>query len=83
MCGNPAYAEPSFQPAKGAYSEAFNTPVALARADDGLCGPEALLFEPQIAPIAAGAAVAKGAWLVFRIATVGTAAVVFLGWLLS
>lgn len=50
MCGNPAYAEPSFEPSTGAYSEAFRIPVTTARSDAGLCGPEALLFSPS-API--------------------------------
>jgi hypothetical protein len=48
-CGNPAYSEPSFDPVTGEYAERFDTPVAKARAIDGLCGPEALLFEPQMA----------------------------------
>jgi hypothetical protein len=46
MCGNPAYAEQKFEPSTGSYSESFFTPIATARAPDGLCGPEALLFEP-------------------------------------
>jgi hypothetical protein len=46
MCGNPAYAEQKFEPSTGSYSESFFTPVSTARAADGLCGPEALLFEP-------------------------------------
>ena len=46
-CGSPAYSEPSFDPVTGEYVERFATPVAAARAIDGLCGPEALLFEPQ------------------------------------
>lgn len=45
-CGNPAYAEPGFNPAAGTYVEKFTTSVAEARSEDGLCGPEALLFEP-------------------------------------
>lgn len=46
-CSNPAYAEQSFDPARGVYSETFSTPISSARSDDGLCGPEALLFEPR------------------------------------
>jgi hypothetical protein len=52
-CGNPAYSEPSFDPVTGEYAERFATPVATARAIDGLCGPEALLFEPQMPVILA------------------------------
>ena len=47
MCGHPAYSEQSFSPASGEYSVSHRTPVTAARADEGLCGPEALLFEPN------------------------------------
>ena len=47
MCGNPAYAEQSFDPASGDYSESYRTKAEAARAEDGLCGYEALLFEPK------------------------------------
>jgi hypothetical protein len=46
MCGNPACSEQSFEPSTGDYSIKHPVPVAEARADGGLCGPEALLFEP-------------------------------------
>lgn len=45
MCGNPAYAKQSFDPVTGRYSETFETETGQARADDGLCGPEAILWE--------------------------------------
>lgn len=55
-CGNPAYAEPHFEASSGVYDEMFQTPVTKARADDGLCGPEALLFEarPPVVEVAKG-----------------------------
>jgi hypothetical protein len=55
-CGNPAYAVPKFSPVTGQYSERFDVSLHTARADDGLCGPEALLFEPHgtIVPLARG-----------------------------
>jgi hypothetical protein len=71
MCGNPAYAEPSFEPSKGAYSEAFNVPVAAARADDGLCGPEALLFHPLDGLTEAAKGIGKGVWSVLAYASGG------------
>lgn len=46
-CSNPAYAEQRFDAPKGVYEESYLTNVRLARASDGLCGPEALLFEPH------------------------------------
>src|SRR5881392_3546845 len=45
MCGNPAYAKQSFDPARGRYSETYEVEVTHARTDDGLCGPEAVLWE--------------------------------------
>lgn len=57
MCGNPAYSEFSYAPATGAVSEVFDVPVAKARGADGLCGPEAILFEALNVPqLAVGAA---------------------------
>lgn len=47
MCGNIAYAEQSFDPARGSHSVEYRTPVGTARKADGLCGPEALLWEPK------------------------------------
>jgi hypothetical protein len=46
-CGNPAYYSQAFEPSSGRYSIAHDTPASEARADSGLCGPEALLWEPQ------------------------------------
>jgi hypothetical protein len=56
MCGNPAYTVHEFSPATGEYSEQSRTPVADARAETGLCGPEALLYEPHgfIVPLIRG-----------------------------
>ncbi len=45
-CGHLVYAKRSFVVATGETSEESTTPASWARADDGLCGPEALLFEP-------------------------------------
>lgn len=47
MCGNPAYSEQKFEPSTGEYIARHWTPVADARSDNGLCGPEALLFQPN------------------------------------
>jgi hypothetical protein len=47
MCSNPAYLVQEFSPATGEYSEKSRTDVKEARDDTGLCGPEALLFEPR------------------------------------
>jgi hypothetical protein len=44
-CGNAAYARQTFEPHADRYSETFDVEVAAARADDGLCGPEGLLWE--------------------------------------
>lgn len=66
-CRNPAYSEPSFDPALGTYTENFTTPLSKARAEDGLCGPEGLLFEPQFPIIAVTKAFGGGlktAWLI-------------------
>lgn len=49
-CSNPAYYEQSFSPARGTYNIAHNTDVEAARSETGLCGPEALLWEPQSSP---------------------------------
>lgn len=51
-CGNPAYVEQRFEPSTGRFQELFDTPISTARSDDGLCGPEALLFEPQLPAVA-------------------------------
>ena len=46
-CSNPAYYSQTFEPSRAAYSIAHDTPLERARSDEGLCGPEALLWEPQ------------------------------------
>lgn len=66
-CRNPAYSEPSFDAALGTYSEKFETPLSKARAEDGLCGPEGLLFEPQLSLIVVAKGLGNGlktAWLI-------------------
>ena len=63
-CGNPAYAVQTFDPAKADYSESFLTPVSAARADDGLCGPEAMLFEPRTVLVTVIHGLGHGAWSV-------------------
>ena len=82
MCGNPAYAEMRFDPAKGRLSEVFNTGVEAARSESGVCGPEAILFEPQIAPVTVGKAVVGGSWLAAQMVAFGTAGLLFIAWLL-
>ena len=82
MCGNPAYAEMRFSPAKGVLTEAFNITVDDARADQGLCGAEGILFEPQIAPAVIGKAVISGAWLGVRYLIFGIVAFLVVAWLL-
>lgn len=46
VCSNLAFARQAFDPATGKYGERFETTFADARSAGGLCGPEALLFEP-------------------------------------
>ena len=45
-CSNPAYYRQIFEPSSGSYSVENGATVEAARADEGLCGPEALLWEP-------------------------------------
>jgi hypothetical protein len=45
-CSNPAYYKQIFNPATGAYSIEHNAQVEFARSEQGLCGPEGLLWEP-------------------------------------
>jgi hypothetical protein len=47
ICSNPAYYRQEFEPSSGRYKINCDTPVADARSEVGLCGPEALLWEPQ------------------------------------
>lgn len=49
-CSNPAYAKQFFDPTMGRYLEMFETEVDAARAEDGLCGPEAILWEDMSLP---------------------------------
>lgn len=60
MCSNPAYAEMRFDPARGRLTEQFNVPVGEARSDVGVCGPEAILFEPQMLPVTVARGVYSG-----------------------
>ena len=46
-CSNPAYYRQIFEPSSGSYSVENGATVEAARANEGLCGPEALLWEPQ------------------------------------
>lgn len=46
-CSNPAYYRQDFEPSSGDYKVRCDTPVTEARSEGGLCGPEALLWEPQ------------------------------------
>jgi hypothetical protein len=46
FCGHLAYVERRHDPTTGRISEIISMDPAIARADDGLCGHEALLFEP-------------------------------------
>jgi hypothetical protein len=68
MCGNPVYMVQEFSPATGEYSEKSRTKVAEARNDVGLCGPEALLFEPHgtVVPLLRGLwKGSKAGWVIF------------------
>jgi hypothetical protein len=46
-CSNPAYYRQEFKASSGDYKVRCETSVDDARSEDGLCGPEALLWEPQ------------------------------------
>jgi hypothetical protein len=46
-CSNPAYYGQEFEPSSGTYKINCDTTVQAARSEGGLCGPEALLWEPQ------------------------------------
>lgn len=47
ICAHLAYSEQVFNPVTGELKEAVQIQAAQARREDGLCGPEALLFEPR------------------------------------
>jgi hypothetical protein len=83
MCGSPAYAEQHFDPAKGVYEESFFTPVAKARASDGLCGPEAQLYEPKSPAGLAALRFTRGLHTVWMVITAGVFLVALLSLLLS
>jgi hypothetical protein len=73
MCSNPVYAVQDFNPATGQYSERCETTVAEARADNGLCGPEALLFEPRTTfqrTVIAAVTSKPGLWTMFILGAV-------------
>lgn len=44
-CGHPVYSQHQFEPATGLVRQEVEVPVTVARAPEGLCGPEAILFE--------------------------------------
>ncbi len=46
-CKNIAVGGQYYEPDTGTYFEYFKTTTAEARSEKGLCGPEALLFEPK------------------------------------
>jgi hypothetical protein len=81
-CGNPAYAKARFDPAKGVYEESFFTSAIEARAKDGLCGPEALLFEPRTLPAIVGKALVTGTWIAWQATALVIVALFLLAWLL-
>lgn len=45
-CGNPALTKTDYQPHTGYFGELVTVSLSDARSDKGLCGPEALLFDP-------------------------------------
>ena len=49
-CSNAAYYSQAFDPVSGNLSICYNTPLAVARSENGLCGPEALLWTPLSKP---------------------------------
>lgn len=46
-CANPAYFKQDFDPVTGRYSNLVEVSAEQARSEDGLCGPEGLLFEEE------------------------------------
>ncbi len=46
-CGNPALTEARFEPHSGQFAEISKIGLAVARSENGLCGPEGLLFDPK------------------------------------
>lgn len=73
-CGHLAYSQQSFDPVAGRISEAVHVPATTARAPDGLCGTEAVLYEPVALfnpPTlkAVGSVTLKG--VIYSLATVG------------
>lgn len=47
FCGHPVYTDHAFNPARGKLAVKLATNVEDARGPQGLCGPEALLFDPM------------------------------------
>lgn len=47
LCGHPASVRQTFDPVEGHIVEEVHSPALRERADDGVCGPEALLFEAR------------------------------------
>lgn len=46
VCGHIAYTRRNYDAVQGQFAESATTLLTKARGEDGLCGPEALLFEP-------------------------------------
>lgn len=47
VCGHLAYTKRHFDPTQGKFIEAAEVDAADARSEDGLCGPEAILFDSK------------------------------------
>lgn len=67
ICGHLAYTQRRYDRSAGKFVEEAETSTDEARADDGLCGFEAIMYEPKFGPVKvwtgrAGAAV-SAAWL--------------------
>ncbi len=65
-CGHLAYTERRFDVVKGEFEEVNKTLAEKARAPEGLCGPEAILFEPSTGAKAMRAA-GKIFWTLFML----------------
>lgn len=78
QCMNPVMAEQSFDPATGRYRETYSVLTRAARTEAGLCGPEALLFEPRSEGALAVEDAGRASWAVIRVALLAVAAMVFL-----
>jgi hypothetical protein len=49
-CGHLAYTQRAYDRTKGEFDEVIAVTAETARADDGLCGPEGMLFESKVVP---------------------------------